>query len=122
MDSFHFSVTMSALVLFLVIMCVFAWIIYQNPTLLYGTQNILPVAQCPDYWELDPSGNCVDVHDLGSCPSRIGDHLVQSFDGPEFTGVNGNCAKYNWAKSCGASWDGITYAAPNPCAQNSASV
>ena len=25
------------------------------------------VPQCPDYWSVDGSGNCVNVHDLGTC-------------------------------------------------------
>jgi hypothetical protein len=121
MNSFQSWVLYIAVLLFIAGMLGFAWIIYRNPVLFNGTMNTIPVAQCPDYWELNSSGKCVDVHNLGKCPSRVGEHLVQSFDGPEFVGLNGNCAKYNWAKNCGASWDGITYGAPNPCVANSAS-
>ena len=74
---------------------------------------------CPDYWVIDGSGNnasCVNVKDLGRCPPQSGDkHLTMNFNGSAFTGDNGNCAKYTWAKRCGVTWDGITYGVNNPC-------
>jgi hypothetical protein len=77
------------------------------------------VSDCPDYWLIDGSGNnttCTNIKDLGTCPPKSGDkHLTMNFNIPAFTGSNGTCAKYMWAKKCGISWDGITYGVNNPC-------
>ena len=77
------------------------------------------VPNCPDYWEIDGSGNntkCIDTKDLGTCPAQNGQqHLTMDFNTPAFSGSNGNCAKYTWAQKCGISWDGITYGVTNPC-------
>lgn len=72
---------------------------------------ITPV--CPDYWELDGSGNCVNSKGLGTC-KQPKDNTI-NFATDEFLGVNGACNKYKGATDCGISWDGITYGAPNPC-------
>jgi len=78
---------------------------------------------CPDYWTIDGSGNnatCINVKDLGTCPPQSGNkHLTMNFSGPAFTGSNGLCAKYTWAKNCNLSWDGITYGVNNPCQTSS---
>jgi hypothetical protein len=75
--------------------------------------------ECPDYWTMDGSGNnarCVNLKDLGTCKPHSGNkHLTMNFNTSAFTGSNGMCAKYTWAKKCGVSWDGITYGVNNPC-------
>ncbi len=80
-------------------------------------------ADCPDYWMIDGSGNntvCINVKDLGTCAPQSGkQHLMMNFNTSAFTGSNGNCAKYTWAKKCGVSWDGITYGVNNPCQTSS---
>lgn len=82
------------------------------------------VPSCPDYWIMDGSGNntiCTNIKNLGTCSPQSGnapaikDHLTMNFNGSTYTGSNGLCAKYNWANTCGLSWDGITYGVPNPC-------
>ena len=77
------------------------------------------VAECPDYWMIDGSGNnatCVNVKDLGTCPAQTGQkHLSVNFNNSPFTGSNELCSKYTWAKNCRVSWDGITYGVNNPC-------
>lgn len=77
------------------------------------------VPECPDYWVIDGSGNnttCTNVKDLGICPAKSGEkHQIMNFQGYAFTGDNGACNKYNWAKKCKVSWDGITYGVQNPC-------
>lgn len=86
-----------------------------------GTTAIWPpfVADCPDYWLMDGSGNnstCINIKDLGTCSPASGSaHLVMNFNDPIYTGTNGLCAKYKWATNCGVSWDGITYGVNNPC-------
>lgn len=66
-------------------------------------------ALCPDYWEIDSSGNCVNSKLLGSCKRP------KNFNEDVYSGSLGPCKKYEWAKKCGVSWDGVTYGAPNPC-------
>lgn len=67
---------------------------------------------CPDYWEIDGSGNnttCTNTLNLGTC------NTVMNFQNAPYTGSNGDCAKYTWANKCGVTWDGITYGVNNPC-------
>ena len=77
------------------------------------------VPECPDYWIIDGSGNntkCINVKDLGVCPAQSGQkHQTMNFQSSSFTGDNGSCNKYTWAKKCQVSWDGITYGVQNPC-------
>jgi len=77
------------------------------------------VADCPDWWIADGSGNnstCINVKDLGVCQAQPGKkHQTMNFNGSVFTGSNGLCAKYNWANKCKVTWDGITYGVENPC-------
>jgi hypothetical protein len=78
------------------------------------------IGDCPDYW-IDTSGNgagCVNIKNLGNgtCkPTGTDKYLTMDFTQPSFVGGAGLCAKYNWANSCGVTWDGITYGATNPC-------
>ena len=77
------------------------------------------VPDCPDYWNIDGSGNnitCTNVKDLGTCRAKTGQpHLVMNFNTPAFSGSNSLCAKYTWANNCGVSWDGVNYGVNNPC-------
>jgi hypothetical protein len=76
------------------------------------------VADCPDYWTIDGSGNnatCLNVKDLGTCRPSRGRHLSMNFNNAPFTGAGEMCAKYTWANRCNVSWDGITYGTNNPC-------
>ena len=80
------------------------------------------VGECPDYW-VDMSGNgeaCFNSHLLGKCniPSKNNKNTM-NFTQPQFTGNDGNCAKYTWAKRCQVTWDGITSGVKNPCDKTS---
>jgi len=93
------------------------------------------IASCPDYWiAADPTNNlitqnipapnskgsyCVNVKNLGTCPSGEKSNLIMDFNVAPYNGANSSCAKYTWAKNCGISWDGITYGVDNPCANPS---
>jgi hypothetical protein len=104
-----------------VIVLIIALIIIGILLSYYKAQEQWPpiVANCPDYWTIDGSANlsrCTNVKDLGTCPAQSGDkHLEMDFSAPAFSGANGTCAKYTWAKKCNISWDGITYGVSNPC-------
>ena len=104
-----------------IIMLIIALIIIGILLSYYKAKEQWPpiIAGCPDYWTIDGSANlsrCTNIQDLGTCPPQSGDkHLVMDFSGPAFSGANGTCAKYAWAKKCNISWDGITYGVNNPC-------
>jgi len=72
------------------------------------------VSNCPDYWYDEGANgskctiNSNDVN-LGTATSPM------DFSASTFTGVNGGCKRYTWAKSKGVSWDGVTYGVSNPC-------
>jgi len=110
-----------------VIILIFVSIILNKSN---SSQKWPPVInQCPDYWvAVDPTNNinnmygdniksdvCVNVKKLGKCNSKNNDpYSIMDFNVSEFQGVSGNCAKYNWAKNCDLTWDGITYGISTP--------
>ena len=76
------------------------------------------VGDCPDYWiDLEGEGAaCVNTKGLGTCNIPEGDNQnAMDFSKPPFTGSNGDCAKFMWAKGCGVTWDGINSGVSNPC-------
>jgi len=107
-----------------IIILIIALIIIGIMLSYYKAQEQWPpiVAGCPDYWIIDGSANlsrCTNIQDLGTCPPQSGNkHLVMDFSGPAFSGANGTCAKYAWAKKCNVTWDGITYGVDNPCSRS----
>jgi hypothetical protein len=109
------------IVLFAAIIILIIALVFIGISLTYNKSQTWPpiVADCPDYWVIDGSGNntiCKNIKDLGTCPPNSGTkHLTKNFNNPAFTGSQGNCNKYRWANSCGISWDGITYGVNNPC-------
>jgi len=115
MESFQ-KIVLFAAVIILIIALVFIGV---SLSFSKDTQWPPMTTECPDYWLVDGSGNnatCINVKDLGTCPPATGDkHLSMKFNTPAYTGSNGMCSKYTWAKKCGISWDGITYGVNNPC-------
>ena len=114
MRLFHILTIIISLIVF------FGLFIYTFVTFHEKNKSFPPdLTDCPDYWKADGSGNnttCTNIKDLGSCPASSGQqHLVMNFNDPLFTGTNGSCAKYTWAKNCNISWDAVTYGVNNPC-------
>jgi hypothetical protein len=117
MPNFQRIILIFAIVL-LIICLIFIGIVLVNSK----NSEVWPplVGDCPDYW-VDLSGNgaeCVNVKNLGTWkPSQweVNSHQTVDFTQSPFTGSNGTCTKYNWAKFWGLTWDGITYGVPNPC-------
>jgi len=76
------------------------------------------VGSCPDYW-MDLKGNgeqCYNVKSLGKCKlPGTNEKNTMNFNVSPFNGDTGTCSKYNWAKNCNVTWDGITYGVKNPC-------
>lgn len=60
-------------------------------------------ADCPDYW-IDKDSDCINVKELGSdsCPREM------NFNSSFWSGDDGLCRKYQWAKGCDLTWDGVT--------------
>lgn len=116
MGSFQKIVLFVAVVILLIILIFIAVSLKQAAT---NTTWPPMTPECPDYWKIDGSGNattCINIKNLGTCPPNGNDpHLRMNFNTPAFTGSNGNCAKYTWAKKCKVTWDGITYGVNNPC-------
>ncbi|MFY7728677.1 MAG: hypothetical protein ACOVRN_04100 [Flavobacterium sp.] len=112
MEGFQKIVLFSAIII-LIIALVFIGISFTRAT----KQSWPPMTpECPDYWTVDSSGKCVNTKDLGTCSKPANrPHLEVNFNDAPYTGANGVCAKYTWAKNCGVSWDGITYGVNNPC-------
>jgi hypothetical protein len=120
MEGFQKIVLFSAIIILIIALVII------GVALAYSTnqQEWPPMTpECPDYWIMDGSGNnstCTNVKDLGTCPPNGSDkHLVMNFNGPLFTGSNGDCMKYRFSTNCGLSWDGITYGVNNPCQTSS---
>ena len=103
MSSFQ-NVVMSIASVILILVLIFIGISLHNNK---KTTAYPPViADCPDYW-IDMSegdGNkCVNSKNLGSCNKKDMD-----FSSSFWTGYNGLCHKYKWARKCDLTWDGIT--------------
>ena len=120
MEGFQNIVLFSAIIILIIVLVIIGVVLVS----VKSSETWPPmVPECPDYWGitgLDISGNnmakCVNIKDLGRCPANSGDeHLIMDFNSPMFTGDNGTCAKYAWAKKCDVTWDGITYGVNNPC-------
>lgn len=113
------------IVLFTAIITLIVALVFIGSSLSYAKDQQWPpmTPDCPDYWQIDGSGNnakCINMKDLGRCPPQSGQrHLTMDFNRPAFTGSDGLCAKYNWAKKCDITWDGITYGVDNPCQTSS---
>lgn len=119
MQGFQKTVLIIACVVLLITLIIMALLLRSN-----SGENWPPsVPVCPDWWVSEGSGDksmCINVKDLGICPAQQGKkHQIMNFNSDNFTGDNGDCAKYTWANKCKVSWDGITYGVDSPCATTS---
>lgn len=112
MESFQKIVLISSALLLCVIL------VFVGVSLKYSKVTNWPpvVPACPDFWDADISGNCVNVQSLGTWPKD----KPMNFNTDQYnSGVTGACEKYKWASSYSAVWDGITYGVPSPCTTSS---
>ena len=68
-------------------------------------------SDCPDYWKVQGTGNnlkCININDLGTC--NLGKDNGISFQTDKYKGKHGICAKSQWARLCGLTWNGVTNA------------
>ena len=100
MASFQ-KITIGVAIILLIICLIFIGYSLYNST--YNVAYPPVQADCPDYW-LDNEKNCVNVKELGldECPREV------NFNGAFWTGDDGLCRKYQWAKACNLTWDGVT--------------
>jgi hypothetical protein len=60
------------------------------------------ISECPDYWKVTDIDRCQNTMNLGTCGNNA------DFSSSEWQGKSGLKKKYDWAKGCGLTWDGIT--------------
>jgi len=93
MEGFQKIVLFGAIIILIIALIIIAF------SLTYAQKDKWPpmVPACPDYWQIDGSGNnstCTNIKDLGTCPAQSGQqHLTMNFNGSAFTGSNGLCSK-----------------------------
>lgn len=97
---FQKTVSIVAVIMLIISLCFIGLALYRQK---YNPEYPPVVPNCPDYW--DASGNlCVNYHNLGN-EQCFGD---MDFTTAQWSGSQGLCSKYRWAKSCNLTWDGIT--------------
>ena len=104
-----------AIIIFLAMMIFISIILYNNK---YGLRFPPTTSDCPDYWiDLEGEGaSCVNTKGLGTCNIPDGSvNNAMDFSQAPFTGSDGTCSKFLWAKGCGVTWDGINSGVSNPC-------
>ena len=113
--NFQKSVMMVAIVLLVICLIMIGMAMYNNK---YDSDFPPIIADCPDYWIERPS----DIHDQNVCYNvknlgRSECEKPKDFSGSLWTGSQGTCNKYRWAKSCDLTWDGVTNKT-DPCNTN----
>ena len=101
-QSFIANIALLVLILTLVIIGI---IMYRSKNKFVGSDVV--IGECPDYWTMTQEGNinyCNNVKNLGktSCARKM------NFNNRPWNLKDGTCRKYNWAKNCDLTWDGIT--------------
>ena len=96
--SFQIIVVSTALVILILILTTIGYALYNHNKNL----KFPPVTgDCPDYW-VSKDTLCTNPKKLGNC------HGSKNFNTKHFKGHDGECAKSQWAKNCGLTWQGIT--------------
>jgi hypothetical protein len=100
MAVFQKTVVTIAITILIISLCLIGITLYRQKY----TSNYPPViANCPDYW--DVSGNfCKNSMDLGNSKCNAN----MDFTTAQWSGNSGLQKKYDWAKACNLTWDGIT--------------
>lgn len=93
------------LIIILIIIVVVLGFLFKN---IFNKEFILKIKQsnCPDFWKDLSNGNgsnCVNIQNLGKCSEKNVD-----FTTSKWNGNNSMCKKYEWARKCDLTWDGIT--------------
>lgn len=106
-----------AIIVFILLLIFIGSVLYQNK---YSTAFPPFVSDCPDYWlDMEKSGTNVNSDDSDNTKTNVKCYNVKnlgkascqkemSFNGDFWSGSEGDCRKYKWAKGCDLTWDGIT--------------
>ena len=102
------KIVLIILIVILIVSLVFIGMQIKNS----NSKQVWPplVPQCPDFWKMDLSGNCVPTTNAPTSKCTTG-----NFTADPYTGAGGACKKREWATDCNAAWEGITYATADPC-------
>lgn len=103
-----------ALLILIIALVVIGVILYRARNKFVGDDIV--IGECPDYWRMkEEKGNnyCINSKNLGksTCSRKM------NFGVAPWSGTDGPCKKYNWAKNCDLTWDGITNN-PNACSSS----
>ena len=97
---FQKSVATVAIVILIIALCFIGIALYRQA---YNSDYPPVIPNCPDYW--DASGNlCINSMPLGNARCRT----PMDFTTPQWNNSSAMCRKYQWAKGCNLTWDGIT--------------
>jgi hypothetical protein len=97
---FQKSVATVAIVILIITLCFIGIALYRQA---YNSDYPPVIPNCPDYW--DVSGNfCVNSMALGNTRCLA----PMDFTRPQWNNNSAMCRKYQWAKSCNLTWDGIS--------------
>jgi len=115
-NNFQKIVLTVAIIIFIILLLFIGSVLYNEKR----NSSFPPVvSSCPDFWldreittqtsidgnnSSETTGKCYNNHNLGnpSCSKEM------DFTGDFWTGTDGTCNKYKWAKGCDLTWDGIT--------------
>lgn len=85
-----------------ILICILTFIGY----IMYKAQSDMTwppmISECPDYWRVTGISQCDNPKNLGSCGSTM------DFSDKDWQGQSGLKKKYDWARGCGLTWDGVT--------------
>jgi hypothetical protein len=97
---FQKTVATIAIVILIIALCFIGIALYRAK---FKSAYPPVIANCPDYW--DVSGNfCMNTMNLGKSNCSV----PMDFTQPSWSGNSSMCKKFQWAKSCNLTWDGIT--------------
>ena len=93
----------TAIIILIISLCFIGLALYRQK---YNSDYPPVFPNCPDYW-IDTLGNgssCTNPQSLGNATCA----KTMDFTSGQWAGQNGKCNKYQWAKTCNLSWDGIS--------------
>ncbi len=93
--SFQTTVLTIAIIIFVILMIIIASMMTSAKS---NTQYPPQLGECPDFWQKLPDGKCLNVQNLGNncAPNPINFNDMDTKQ------------KYDYAKGCNITWDGIT--------------
>jgi hypothetical protein len=97
---FQKTVTTVAIIILIISLCFIGIALYRQK---YNSDYPPVIANCPDYWDI--SGNhCINSMNLGKSSCNV----PMDFTTARWNNNSSKCQKYQWAKRCNLTWDGIS--------------